>query len=187
MVRAAALAMCVTTWVVILPLSLAALMTGEPMLSSRVSRACLKAPSPRPGTFARNAIYTYVMARCVRMALLWLSLFALPLHGMAGVTTFACPSDNGMVSTLGMAMQATSMSPDVQADDNPMVVADDLSDMSKVNCVGNAVCHASIALVASRFDAPSAMPASAPASFVPTSPIRFFTGGPDRPPRSIFA
>jgi hypothetical protein len=122
------------------------------------------------------------------MALLWLCLFALPLHGMAGVTTFVCPSDNGMVlSTLGMGMQATSMSPGLQADDDPMVVADDLSDMSKVNCVGNAVCHASIALVASRFDAPSAMPASAPASFVPASPIRFFTGGPDRPPRLTFA
>jgi hypothetical protein len=79
------------------------------------------------------------------------------------------------------------MSAGVQADDNPMVLADDLSDMSKANCVGNAVCHASIALVATRFEAPSAMPASAPASFVSASPIRFFTGGPDRPPRSIFA
>ena len=138
---------------------------------------------PRP-----CAIYTNVMARGIRMALLWLSLFALPLHGMAGVTTFVCPSDNGMVlSTLGMGMQAISMSAGVQADDNSMVVADDLSDMSKANCVGNAVCHASIALVAARFDALSAMPASVPASFVPAWPIRFFTGGPDRPPRSIFA
>jgi hypothetical protein len=122
------------------------------------------------------------------MVLLWLSLFALPLHGMAGVTTLVCASDNGVVlSTVGMGLQATSMSPGVQADDNPMASGDDLSDMSKANCVGNANCHASIALVATRLDGPSALPASAPASFVPASPIRFFTGGPDRPPRLTFA
>lgn len=122
------------------------------------------------------------------MALLWLSLFALPLHGMAGVTTLGCPSDNGVVlSTVGMEVQATSMSPGVQANDNSMVLADELSDISKANCVGNSVCQASAALLATHFDAPSAIPASAPARFVPASLIRFFTGGPDRPPRPAFA
>jgi hypothetical protein len=123
----------------------------------------------------------YLMARCVRMALLWLSLFALPLHGMAGVST--CASDNGMVRlTVSTGMQAPAISPG-----DSMVSADDLSDMSKADCVGNSVCQAPVALLETRLDAQSAVPASAPASFVPASPICFFTGGPDRPPRSIFA
>lgn len=141
-------------------------------------------PRPRSATLAREAIYTCAMARCVRMALLWLSLFALPLHGMAGVTTLVCLSDNDMaLSTVGM--QATSTSPGIQADH--MASAVDLSNMSKVNCGGNAVCHASVALPATHFDVGSAVPATAPATFVPASVIGFLTGGPDRPPRSIFA
>lgn len=120
------------------------------------------------------------------MALLWLTLFALPLHGMAGVTALVCPSDDATVLSMA-GMEATSISPGVQAEDKPMVLADDLSDMSEVNCVGNAVCHASVALPAIRFEMASAVPASDPGNFVPASPIRFLTGGPDRPPRSIFA
>lgn len=124
------------------------------------------------------------MARFVRVALFWLSLFALPLHGMAGVTTLACPGDGGvMLSMAGMAGQAASASSDVQAHD-PMVVNE--LDTSNANCIGESVCQASAALPALHVEVPSDMPASAPARLVPASLIRFFTGGPDRPPRRTF-
>lgn len=129
-----------------------------------------------------------MMARFIRVALFWLSLFALPLHGMAGVATLACPADGGvMLPMAGMEGQAASVWSDVQAHDPMVANALDELGISKANCIGESVCQASAALPALHVEAPSAMPASAPARLVPASLIRFVTGGPDRPPRRTFA
>jgi len=126
------------------------------------------------------------MAYLVRMALLWLSLFTLPLHGMAGLTMPVCLPNGDMVLAT-TAMPAASVPPIAEAHSDQKASADDLSSKaSAIQCGGNAACYVSVALPAARIDIPSATPASAPATSMPAPVIDFFTDGPDRPPRSSF-
>ena len=117
------------------------------------------------------------------MALLWLSLLALPLHGMAGVAMAGCPSHEAMGGST-MGMQSASVSSGMVADNDLGCPADDLSKASKINCGASAVCHATVGFSAILFGLPSALPAGAPPSCVPAPVIAFLTGGPDRPPRA---
>ncbi|HUG25391.1 MAG TPA: hypothetical protein VMN83_23025 [Albitalea sp.] len=60
-------------------------------------------------------------------------------------------------------------------------------ELSTLICSAGSMCSASVAIPAVPLKVPDTGPAMAPSSFISASPIGFFTGGPDRPPRPAFA
>lgn len=131
-------------------------------------------------------IYTRPMSRWIRLAVMWLSLFAIPLHGMAGVTTIGCHSEGKMAASApqGDGTHATSAA-EPHAD--AMAAGGDGSRMPKAGCGANLICHAGVALLPARPDVAAASLAVAPPADTPSSVIHFLTGGPERPPRSASA
>jgi hypothetical protein len=127
------------------------------------------------------------MTRWLRIALVWLSLLAVSLQGMAGAAVAAC-------GTSGAGMESTFLASAVllpAPDDSPMAEHPSppcsLSDTSEMSCQGAAACQAPVALVSSDSVAAGAVAAGAPATSVPAQELRFGTGAPDRPPRSFIA
>jgi hypothetical protein len=130
------------------------------------------------------------MARFLRTFLLWLSLLVHPVQGMAGNLMLICMSDghemaassmhiddcDGAVRPVGSAM------PEADNGDAPEGV-----EVSTLTCGAGSMCSSSVALPTVPLKVPDTGPAIAPSSFVSVSPIGFFTGGPDRPPRPAFA
>ncbi|CAG1016476.1 hypothetical protein BURC_01348 [Burkholderiaceae bacterium] len=129
------------------------------------------------------------MVRCLRTVLLWLGFIALPLHGVAGVTTRLCLSDgHDLVHAMEAAHSTTvaSITPCNHTSEG-MSSPSDSPKLVKVKCGTGAVCIASVALATNPLRIAAAAPAAAPAQPVPVSVDRFFTGGPDRPPRTSLA
>ena len=131
------------------------------------------------------------MLHRVRTVLLWLSLLALPLQGMAGSLMLICmPGGHDMaassVQTDGCggaeAMPAGSAVPGTDSGEAPEGL-----ELSTLICGAGSMCSASVALPAVPLKVPDTGQAMAPSSFVSASSIGFFTGGPDRPPRPAFA
>ncbi len=123
--------------------------------------------------------------------LLWLMLLALPLQGIAAAGAVVCLPNHGMNST---AVQdeyrdadgpsaAGAMTAMAQTDEHHAMSVDGPSKLSKAKCGIGSTCFGAIALTSSPIRLATLPPGVAPASFVPASPIGFFTGGPDRPPR----
>lgn len=126
------------------------------------------------------------MARWIRLAVWWLSLLAVPLHGMAGVTTLGCHFEGQMAASAPQGGGTHGM-PAAEPDADAMAAGDDGSGMPKAGCGGNLICHAAVALLPTRLDFAARSLAVAPPADMPASVIRFLTGGPERPPRSSLA
>lgn len=125
------------------------------------------------------------MARRFGMALLWVSLLAVPLQTMAAAAMLLCISHGhpmALSMPLGGEMPPAATAP--ARDGKHTMVTDDLSDSANVNCGGETVCHPAIALLPSGLELPSAVPAGASGARLSTPAVRFFTSGPERPPRS---
>lgn len=130
------------------------------------------------------------MLHRVRTVLLWLSLLALPLQGMAGSLMLICmPDGHDMAAS---SVQADYCGAEVMPADSAVPGTDDGEvaegvALPTLTCGAGSMCSASVALPAVPLKVPDTSPAVAPSSFVSASPIGFFTGGPDRPPRPVFA
>ena len=123
--------------------------------------------------------------------LLWLMLLALPLQGIAAAGAVVCLPNHGLKSSAEAGeyrdvrgLPATGvMMPMAQTDEHLSMSADGPSKLSKVKCGVGSTCFGAVALPSSPIRLETLPPGVAPASFVPDSPIGFFTDGPDRPPR----
>lgn len=127
---------------------------------------------------------------------MWLSLLSLPLHGMAGTMMLICMSDRHDTATSSVQPErqdsATAMPGDSTLSAAGTIDDGDAPDgglgtPSTIKCGAGSVCFASVALPASASEVPVAGPAGAPSFFVSETRVSFFTGGPDRPPRPVFA
>ena len=138
------------------------------------------------------------MTSCLRFALMWLLLLALPLQGIAAATMLHCgPGHHGMLAADapvahpsagdssshhgGAGHGHATMQASGSADHPPS--AADLSRQSKFKCSACASCCLGVALPAAVITFATFAPADAPAFQVRIEPVGFFTDGPDRPPR----
>lgn len=119
------------------------------------------------------------MARYLRIALLWLSFLALPLHAVAGQFAPACP-------VAGHHGPDSSML-EVRAAGPGTAQSCDVPDSPAQSCRGAAGCQApGVPLFAAPTDVVGVSPA-APGATVPAWAIQFGTGAPDRPPRPFIS
>lgn len=130
----------------------------------------------------------FCMVRFLRTALLWLSLLALPLHGMAGTLGMLCMADGHDMPASSMHAEQRGGADTVPAGSMTASAEDGASNGDAVElCDAGSVCFASVALPVFPLDVIGAAPVIAPQALVADTRISFFTSGPDRPPRPAFA
>ena len=152
------------------------------------------------------------MFKAVRILVIWLLTFALPVQGFAAVTMLHCAGGHhdsaSSVATDGhdhamhvrasdaigemsdMAYSYHESAPrgaSVQTDksSSPAATAHPKTVLSK--CSACAVCCSVAYLPTAVLAFPPSMPAEMPSTFESQAPAAFFTDGPDRPPRLILA
>ena len=152
------------------------------------------------------------MFKAVRILVIWLLTFALPVQGFAAVTMLHCAGGHhdsaAAVATDGhdhamhvrasdaigemsdMASSYDESAPrgaSVQTDksSSPAATAHPKTVLSK--CSACAVCCSVAYLPTAVLAFPPSMPAEMPSTFESQAPAAFFTDGPDRPPRLFLA
>ncbi|MBX9793861.1 MAG: hypothetical protein K2Y02_06150, partial [Burkholderiaceae bacterium] len=138
---------------------------------------------------ARHSFYNRRMLNRVRVALMWVLLFALPFQGYAAATMLGCgPTHHRMSSaTAEVASAPAAAAAHIHQHDaaDAFAEAGDHHLAGKVSkCSACAACCVGAALPAAALVFAAAAPAAAPAAQRSVGDVRFVTDGPDRPPRT---
>ena len=123
------------------------------------------------------------------IAIVLLLMLAIPFQGFAAAMQSGCALGHHRTDSSSTA----SHSPDEHHDHAAMLAAATQADASSDSETGTTleckcgVCGLGTALPASKTDTALALPHAAPLGRFADPPIIMITGGPERPPRSIFA
>lgn len=121
------------------------------------------------------------MLNRIRVALVWVLLFALPFQGFAAASLLGCGANHHRMSVLDTSDRASPAS----AHEHHRDAAGDHPHADKVaKCSACAACCVGAALPAAPLLFAAAAPADAPAALRAVGAVGFLTDGPERPPRT---